>query len=317
MFVITVGSGNSGCGAVHDYLRSRDDFSTPFFGQEFRLINDPDGIDNLYQNFYENFTINNAASAFERFKIYSSQIIKSKVYIDGKRKNLFNDEAESLIHNFVINISNLKYYAMPKYKYLSLNIFEKLLFYFKYQLLNEKINKIKLHKLILPVEEKKFVNETKKLIFSLCQNNIKLKKNIILDQSASYWRPDRYFRYFNNLKIIIINRDPRSIYYSMSSRNSKAYPSESVKTFCNWYKYIRGKQFKIKNKNIYCIQYEKFVNNFKIESKKLNRFLNIKELNTTNFDLNYSKKNVYKAKFQLKKSDQLYIKKNLKNFLYW
>ena len=136
MFVITVGSGNSGCGAVHDYLRSRDDFSTPFFGQEFRLINDPDGIDNLYQNFYENFTINNAASAFERFKIYSSQIIKSKVYIDGKRKNLFNDEAESLIHNFVINISNLKYYAMPKYKYLSLNIFEKLLFYFKYQLLN-------------------------------------------------------------------------------------------------------------------------------------------------------------------------------------
>ena len=151
----------------------------------------------------------------------------------------------------------------------------------------------------------------------MCQNNIKLKKNIILDQSASYWRPDRYFRYFNNLKIIIINRDPRSIYYSMSSRNSKAYPSESVKTFCNWYKYIRGKQFKIKNKNIYCIQYEKFVNNFKIESKKLNRFLNIKELNTTNFDLNYSKKNVYKAKFQLKKSDQLYIKKNLKNFLYW
>ena len=40
MFVITLGSGNSGCGAVHDYLRLRNDFSAPFFGQEFRLIND-------------------------------------------------------------------------------------------------------------------------------------------------------------------------------------------------------------------------------------------------------------------------------------
>ena len=206
---------------------------------------------------------------------------------------------------------------MPKHKYLSLNIFEKLLFYIKHKLLNEKINKIKLYKLSLPVEEKKFLNETKKLIYKLCRNNIILKKNIILDQSVSYWTPDRYFKYFNKLKIIIINRDPRSIYYSMSSRNSNAYPSDSVKKFCTWYRYIRHKQSKIKNKNIYLMQYEKFVNNFKYESLKLNKFLNIKELDTPNFDLNYSKKNVYKAKFQLRKSDQIYIKKNLKKFLYW
>ena len=317
MFVITVGSGNSGCGAVHDYLKSRNDFSAPFFGQEFRLINDPDGIDNLYLNFYENFTINNAASAFERFKLYSNQLAKSKPYINGKRKSLFNDEAKLLINDYITKVACLEYYAMPQHKYLSLNIIKKLVFYFKYKLFNEKINNIRLYKILLPVREKNFLDETRKFIYKLCKKNSYLKKNIVLDQSASYWRPDRYFKYFKNLKIIIINRDPRSIYYSMSSRNSKAYPSDSVKKFCIWYKYIRSKQLKTKNKNIYIIQYEKFVNNFETESKKLNNFLNIKNINSTSFDLSYSKKNVYKAKFQLGKSDQLYIKKNLKNFLYW
>ena len=42
--------GNSGAGLIHDYLLGRDDFKSPFFGQEFRLISDPYGIENLYNN---------------------------------------------------------------------------------------------------------------------------------------------------------------------------------------------------------------------------------------------------------------------------
>ena len=30
-FVITIGSGNSGCGLVHDYLAGRNDFVSPFY----------------------------------------------------------------------------------------------------------------------------------------------------------------------------------------------------------------------------------------------------------------------------------------------
>ena len=41
--VIVLGSGNSGAGAIKDYLMSRDDFQSPFIDQEFRIINDPDG----------------------------------------------------------------------------------------------------------------------------------------------------------------------------------------------------------------------------------------------------------------------------------
>ena len=65
MYVVTVGSGNSGGGAIHDYLSHREDFISPFYGHEFRLINDPDGIDNLYNNLFNNFSINNSAIAFD------------------------------------------------------------------------------------------------------------------------------------------------------------------------------------------------------------------------------------------------------------
>ena len=49
--VIVLGSGNSGAGAIKDYLMSRDDFQSPLGDQEFRIITDPDGINDLYINF--------------------------------------------------------------------------------------------------------------------------------------------------------------------------------------------------------------------------------------------------------------------------
>ena len=56
--VIVLGSGNSGAGAVHDYLLSRNDFQSPFSGKEFRIVNDPDGLDELYNSLYKNFSLN-------------------------------------------------------------------------------------------------------------------------------------------------------------------------------------------------------------------------------------------------------------------
>ena len=66
--VIVLGSGNSGAGAIHDYLLSRDDFQSPFSGKEFRIVNDPDGIDDLYNSLYRNFSLNGSANALKCFK---------------------------------------------------------------------------------------------------------------------------------------------------------------------------------------------------------------------------------------------------------
>ena len=78
------------------------------------------------------------------------------------------------------------------------------------------------------------------------------------------------------MKIVLINRDPRSVYYSMRSRQSFAYPGYDINLFVEWYDYIIKKEINCqkKIKNIIEINYERFLNNFKSESKKLNKFLN-------------------------------------------
>ena len=67
-------------------LMSREDFQSPFGNQEFRIINDPDGINDLYFNLYKNFSINNAANAIYNFILfinncYHSRLNKKKKFI--------------------------------------------------------------------------------------------------------------------------------------------------------------------------------------------------------------------------------------------
>ena len=145
--IITVGSGNSGGGAVHDYLRGRKDFECFLHGNEFRLINDPDGIDTLYQNFYENFSINGSAIAFERFHKYANLLANIKGNLNNKRQKVYPTNLKQIIENYINNISYIEYYGMPQFKYISLKLHEKILFYIKYNFLNKKINnrKIKIY----------------------------------------------------------------------------------------------------------------------------------------------------------------------------
>ena len=316
--IITVGSGNSGGGAIHDYLKNRKDFVAPFYGNEFRLICDPDGINNLYKNLYQNFSINNSAIAFERFYKFSILLTKIKGSVNNKRKKIFNNNSIEIITNYLNKITYLEYNAMPQFQYIGLNLFNKMLFKIQHSYLGRNINLINLFQMKLPIDEKNFLIETRKLIMKLCEANISSKnKNTILDQAASFWHPEDYFKYFDDLKIVIINRDPRSIFYSMLSRNSKSYPSSNVSDFVKWYKNIRNKQSKINNKNIYFIQYENFLKNHEKESKKLNNFLKISNKIKSDFDLEHSKRNMIKASEKLAIKDQNFIKHNLKSFLAW
>ena len=74
---IVIGSGNSGAGGIHDYLLSRDDTQSPFNGSEFRLINDPNGLSDLFSSIYHNFSINKSAEAILSFEVFIKNLINS------------------------------------------------------------------------------------------------------------------------------------------------------------------------------------------------------------------------------------------------
>ena len=317
--IITVSPGNSGGGAVHDYLLSRKDFVSPFQGEEFRLINDPYGIDNLHQNLFKNFSLNKSSEAFFQFEKYCYNLQnlesnKTNELIYGK--NFYN-----LSKKYLKNICLLKYKGIPQFKSISLDYKKKILFKFKKKFLRYKNFEHGNYEMQIPVNEKKFLLETKKFLRSVFESNCKnLKtKNIILDQATSFWIPEMVSKYFDNFKIILVTRDPRSVYYSMKFRGSYAYPGYNLKKFVKWYDEIfkKKKLFDFKNnKNLIHLKFEDF---FKDDTykHKLEKFLEIPKERPKNFDYKFTKNNIYKAKKILSKYELRYIEKKLKNYLQW
>ena len=319
--IIVVGSGYSGSSAVRDYLISRKDCIAPFYNQEFRFINDPDGIDSLYFNLYKNFSINTSSESLSRFEIFARNTSEIK-FNDGKKFSfLYSSYFMSAIKKYLKKIVDIEYSANPQFKKITGLKYQNFLNKVHKKIFKEDLN----HKFKMRITcgEKDFLNFTKKLIKNIILLNIKKKKekilpNIILDQAVNFFQPETAFKYFDNLKIIIVTRDPRSIYYSMKSRDSQKYPWKNIKAFTEWYKIImNARQKPKKNYNILNIKFEDFAKNFSRETVKINKFLNIKDLTNYSFDNKSTYYNAYKAKKLLSVNERKYIENKLQKYLQW
>lgn len=322
--IVTIGSGNSGSGAIHDYLIDNTKYKSPFKGKEFRLLDDPDGILNLYYNFYVNCSINNPSNAIMRFKNYVQNLTSLKMKVNDKGIKIYNRRILSLTDEYIKNITTLDYNAFPQFMAVQTNYLTK-----KYLNFKKKIFKIKNNpasfKMYLPAKKEIFFKQTKLFLSKLIKlqlNNMNTN-HIVLDQTLNIWNFADIFLYFNNVKIILVTRDPRGIYYSMKSRQSAAYPGYNLKLWTKWYGHLM-QNFNIYKKtidkkyrkNILEIKFEDFVNNFQRERKKILKFISAKEINYK-FNINKSKFNAFKSAKKLSKFEKNYIKKELKMFLNW
>ena len=153
---IILGSGNSGAGAIHDYLVSREDFFSPFEGREFRLVNDPDGIDDLFNSLYNHFSINGSANKFDNFIKFTKNIYYSNYNIKYK---ILDKKFLLLTKNFMKEIIQIEYNGSPRFFFDKMNVLNKVNFYFKKFILRKSSKNIKLLKMIIPVNQKDFINE--------------------------------------------------------------------------------------------------------------------------------------------------------------
>ena len=122
--VVTIGTGNSGCGAIHDFLIKCTKYKSPFKGQEFRLMDDPEGILNLYHNFYTNCSINNYSNAIMRFKNYIENLVNLEMNFNGKIKKVYNKEL-AIDKRLYQNITTLDYNSFPQFIAIQTNLLKK------------------------------------------------------------------------------------------------------------------------------------------------------------------------------------------------
>ena len=139
--VLVNGTFRSGSGAVNDYLSSREDFFNPFGDNEFRVISDPMGLQNLFTICYKNPGLLSSAYAFEEFQKYISNLQKYVVYLSpGIRGKIYNKNLTLFTKEFVEKVTKLNYYAMPHYSRVNFDFKDKIKYSFALKLQNKNFN---------------------------------------------------------------------------------------------------------------------------------------------------------------------------------
>ena len=182
------------------------------------------------------------------------------------------------------------------------------------------MNKSRPFKIVSTKNEDFFINQSKKLIDQIILNNLnnkKSKKNIVIDQAANILNPLESSIFFGNRKIIIVLRDPRSVYASMKKRKSFGFPGYDIKIFVKWFKKTIDHITKINSKLILKIYFEDFILHKKKNIKKIEKFLKLKNEKNISFDFEKSQKNIFKALDILTKKELNYINKELKKYFIW
>ena len=116
--ILIAGPGNSGSGAILDFLKARNDTFTPLKDEEFRIVNDPSGIHNLEKNFYDNFSINNSADSYAKFNQFCKNLTKFK---DRQNKKIYPKEFKILYEKYLSEIVCLSYNGMPRFQKFNLS----------------------------------------------------------------------------------------------------------------------------------------------------------------------------------------------------
>ena len=312
---IVLGSGNSGAGAIHDYLLSRDDFFSPFKGKEFRLVNDPDGLDELFNTLYNDFSINGSANKLNNFNIFT----RNYFYSNYNNKNkILNKQFLNLTKYFISQIIKIQYNGSPQFFFDKINFLKKINFYFKRFILKKDAKKIELLKMVIPVSQEHFIEESRKYLYEIFRLSDKFeeKKNIVIEQGGNFFNPIESTKYYgSNREIIVVTRDPKAIYWSMKRRQSLAYPGHNIKLFVKWYKSVMEKVNFSENNNVIHIKYENFFLDFENQKKILCSRLNIEPKINDNFDLNFTKNNLFKFKEKLTDDEKRFIDNELKDYV--
>ena len=131
----------------------------------------------------------------------------------------------------------------------------------------------------------------------------------------------RYIRYMSNLKVIIVDRDPRDTYINFAKAKDHVLPKEAEK-YCKQYKDVRETlPNEIENKEVLYIKFEDLVYNYEDTTKKIINFLGLSEKNHTKkrkiFIPEISKRNTKQWLTRPEFNDKIeYIESNLKEYLY-
>ncbi len=320
----------SGSSAITDLVSEFEDVYS-FTDEEFRFVQDPDGISDLEYNLVENFNRHNSGHAIKRYKrlvdFYCGNVLGKKY------EGFFHGNWKKYSYEYIDALTDFKYHGWWQYDLLDKGKF----FYFRKRIINKLLRltiwkkqpertmntmKNEITYCSHPSEEK-FLNCTRTYILKLFSSVSGSSNNIMVDQIVPPTNIKRYLRYFDDIKVCIVDRDPRDIFVLEKYVWKDGIIPIEVEDFCKWFKYTRShrKEEILDESKVKLVQFEDLIYRYDETVDQILKWLDFKSTQHVNkgkhFDPNKSIKNTQTwKKYPQCQKDISFIEHELSEYLY-
>lgn len=311
-FVTCASYGGTGSSAITDFLKEFDNVNS-MGDYEFTLCHEVGGLSDLQHYLVDDWHRLKVDEGIYRFKKLAHRIEKD---YNGYLNHQFSQYTDEYI-NTLTDCQWNGYWHQQKFR---LGSFEQ---FWKYKLpirLRREIIKIKQKYSdyeLVPYQKRQpmyfakpdneFFDLTKKYMEKILSSaDLEGKyEYLAFDQLVPTVNVDRYLNYFPNLKVVIVDRDPRDLYIlNKKFWNEGWIPTEDVELFIQWFAMMRTTISKeIQNPNVLLVKFEDLIYNYETESVKMMNFIGLNENN-------HIRRQQFLNPERSKKNTQLWMKYN-------
>ena len=330
MRVITCASYyGTGSSAVTDLFSEFD--SVDSLGRyEYRFLQEPDGIADLEYNLIENQHRHNSSDAIKRYLRYLK--MEKKMGYGGY--DIFGKHLDSLTNEYIDNITELKthtWWNKDRTDKGMLFWYLDRCYSFVRRLLTGSTNTEKHFSLLAnrewsyftSISEERFLAFTQEYVDKLLKSAVQGEPEFIMvDQMVPPTNVSRYLRYFNDVKVVVVDRDPRDIYLLEKVRwQWGVIPVATPEEFVTWFKITRRNLESDDNTRVYRMRFEDLVYNYEETKDKLISFVgisrekHIRPLTVFNPEISINNTNM-KKRIRGYEQDIQYIEEQLHEYLF-
>lgn len=288
--ITCTGYHGTGSSIITDYLKEFEEIKS--FGDfEFRFIQDPNGIADLEDRLLKNNSrLNSDRAIYEYLKLIKilNSNYTNKFWKPSSYKVVFKNKFLKYSQEYIEDLIDIKWVGYwYDFEFRNFSFFSRIK-NFLYRLLEgiikkKNIGKEKVMYFSYPIDN--FYEKTKKYLNNLFKE-VSDKEILAFDQLVPCCNVNRYLNYFEDIKVVIIDRDPRDLYIlNKKIWKESVVPCDEVDKFIKHFKLLRKHQKyeKENTEQILRIRFEDTIYEYEKTMENIKEFLGIKLLKHKNY----------------------------------
>lgn len=281
------GFGSSGSGVVTDYLSEFDNINN--FGDfEFRFLQDYGGVTTLEDCLVHSYHRQNSDIAIQNFINYINWQSGGDIF-NKRYERFFHGQFRRISYDFLNKLIEVKWKGFWG-EYLVIT--PRLLSQLKYKLYPHLLRLLNGNRRYIaryyPRKQMYFSQPTYEYFIKCVREYMNdlcyaldpehQYKYIYFDQLLPPTNIKRYFNYFDSLKVIVVDRDPRDYYIENVIKLGEGWIPPKVDDFIKHYRALRRSvDTEVDNPNVLRIRFEDTIYHYNEFSEKINSFLDLSE----------------------------------------